>query len=190
MNSLNSLESLAAVTQQLGRSVSQFMESSNMADPMEPYLGPGGEIWEPLSGETPGLNLMEYSAPYHNLTGLDQIRRVCRYFARENPYAINGHENRISYIVGTGHTYTVDDRFIGSSNDDQKQKVQNYLDEFLRVNSWGEREAEIVLREDRDGEAILRFFRGRGPTPRPICGAGRNPDSPGKREFLSLFLRN
>ncbi len=36
---------------------------------------------------------------------LETIRTECRALALTNEFAINGHENRISYIVGAGHMY-------------------------------------------------------------------------------------
>ncbi len=38
---------------------------------------------------------------------LAEIRDQCRALAVSNEFAINGHENRISYIVGSGHSYRV-----------------------------------------------------------------------------------
>ena len=36
---------------------------------------------------------------------LRELRDQCRRLAATNEFAINGHENRISYIVGPGHSY-------------------------------------------------------------------------------------
>ncbi len=53
------------------------------------------------------------SAPSRNAgvifdqTQLAEIRCQCRALAAGNAFAINGHENRISYIVGSGHAYRV-----------------------------------------------------------------------------------
>ena len=43
--------------------------------------------------------------PFANEQQLAQIRDQCRALAVTNEFAINGHENRISYIVGSGHVY-------------------------------------------------------------------------------------
>ena len=40
-------------------------------------------------------------------TQLAEIRGQCRAWPPSNDFAINGHENRISYIVGSGHSYRV-----------------------------------------------------------------------------------
>src|SRR5262249_42757161 len=112
------------------------------------------------------------SSPTHLLTDsqLADIRQQCRALALQNEFAINGHENRISYIVGPGHTYraaalpllrgegrgegatlTTDHRPLTTS-------VQQVLDESIHANRWHHRQQEIVRRRDRDGEAFLRFF--------------------------------
>jgi len=162
MQATNEIEQLVAATHAVANQLGSFLEGVTTADPMEPFLGPDGQIWEPVgSGDGGGsLNLLESSTPYIDETGLTQIRRVCRHFAKENPFAINGHENRISYIIGTGHTYTVVDREEGSASKEQRQKVQSVLDDFKEANKWPSRQQETVLREDRDGEAFLRFFEG------------------------------
>lgn len=155
----NQLEQeLAGAARALAANLTTHLESCNVADPMEPYMGPDGEIWEPISHGAAGFHLHEESAPYKDTTGLDQVRRVCRFFAKENPFAINGHENRISYIVGAGHNYTAVDRYLDSASDEQKTKVQNWVDDWVRVNRWKSRQQENVLRVDRDGENFLRFF--------------------------------
>ena len=43
--------------------------------------------------------------PFRNEQELAAIRDQCRTLAVANEFAINGHENRISYIVGSGHAY-------------------------------------------------------------------------------------
>ena len=52
----------------------------------------------PFSGRTAGI-------PFADEQQLAQIRDQCRALAVANEFAINGHENRISYIVGSGHVY-------------------------------------------------------------------------------------
>jgi capsid protein len=67
-------------------------------------------------------------------------------------------ENRISYIVGSGHSYRavahrgaeVDERLLA--------EVQDVLDEFVSINQWRRRQQEVVRRRDRDGECFLRLF--------------------------------
>lgn len=150
---------LVAATEAIAGQLESFLEGQ--FDPLEPYIGPNGELWEPLgsaAGGATGIPLHESSAPYVDDPGLTQVRRVCRHFAKENPFAINGYENRISYIVGTGHTYTVVDREKDSSSEQQRRKVQAVIDRWVDVSGWRWRQPENVLRQDRDGEVFLRFF--------------------------------
>jgi len=89
---------------------------------------------------------------------LAEIRGQCRDLAINNEYAINGHENRISYIVGSGHTYHVIARDGLSVSDELLAEVRGVVDDFIRRNSWHKRQQEIVHRKDRDGECFLRLF--------------------------------
>lgn len=86
------------------------------------------------------------------------VQAACRYFARKSPYCINGHANRISYIVGYGHTYTATVKKGQEASDEEVKSVQDAIDNFVRVNKWQHRQREIVRRFDRDGEVFLRYF--------------------------------
>jgi capsid protein len=99
-----------------------------------------------------------------NETQLADVRRQCRLLALENEFAINGHENRISYIVGPGHNYRATVRKGQAAPAELVAEVQRAIDEFIELNSWHRRQQEIVRRRDRDGEAFLRFFPGRDGT--------------------------
>ena len=82
----------------------------------------------------------------------------CRLLAVTNEFAINGHENRISYIVGSGHSYQAVPRRTGSAAEPLLGQVQAVLDDFVQINKWHQRQQEIVRRKDRDGECFLRLF--------------------------------
>ena len=75
-----------------------------------------------------------------------------------NEFAINGQENRISYLVGPGHSYRATICKGMHDSPDAALAAQKLLDRFQRENRWQERQQEIVRRMDRDGEAFLRFF--------------------------------
>lgn len=87
-----------------------------------------------------------------------EIRARCRALAANNEFAINGHENRISYVVGSGHTYRAVTRKGRQASPELADQVQEVLEQFLEENAWHRRQQEIVRRRDRDGEAFLRFF--------------------------------
>ncbi len=89
---------------------------------------------------------------------LAELRTQCRALAATNEYAINGHENRISYIVGAGHIYRAAVCKGADGSMDLAMQVQKVLDTFVHENHWQQRQQEIVRRVDRDGEAFLRFF--------------------------------
>ncbi|MHC4398611.1 MAG: phage portal protein [Planctomycetota bacterium] len=128
----------------------------NFVDPAEAFYDVDGTRWthvgaEPGQGTAAGL-------AFSTEDGLREIRAQCRALAVTNEFAINGHENRVSYIVGSGHSYRVTARPGRDASDDLVGEAQNVLNEFVKVNRWHKRQQEIVRRRDRDGEAILRFF--------------------------------
>ncbi|MEN6558301.1 MAG: phage portal protein [Thermoguttaceae bacterium] len=123
-------------------------------DPTEAVCDVDGLPWTRLGGSLAGGAL---GMPYLDEAQLAQIRDQCRALAVSNEFAINGHENRISYIVGSGHTY----RAIARRDPNAEPlafQVQAILDEFVRLNHWHKRQQEIVRRTDRDGECFLRLF--------------------------------
>src|SRR5262245_19716025 len=76
--------------------------TGSFVDPREPYCD-DNETWLPLaSGPNSGPL---YPLGPANESQLSNIRLQCAQLALENEFAINGHENRISYIIGPGHTY-------------------------------------------------------------------------------------
>jgi hypothetical protein len=114
-----------------------------------------GELWNAvgpasLSDERTGMIRTEAE--------LSAVRRMCRRLAVENPFAICGHENRISYIVGTGHTYTIAAKKDVEIPEERIAEVQTIIDDFMEANRWHRRQQEKVLRKDRDGECFYRFF--------------------------------
>ena len=98
------------------------------------------------------------SSPYSNEGQLAEIREQCRALSLENEFAINAHENRINYIVGTGHVYRATARRGTEPPKTLVAEVQAVVDSFCRRNRWYQRQEEIVRRRDRDGECFLRLF--------------------------------
>ena len=142
------------------KSLASFLESQislwdSYVDPRDAFQGEDGEIWNGIGGNA-------YSPidelPFRNCVELFHIQSIARRLWRDNEFAINGHTNRINYIVGKTHTYTV----VGISNavaGEKIARVQMVLDDILKVNRWKNRQKEIKLRDDRDGETFIRKFR-------------------------------
>lgn len=128
-------------------------DCSNFVDPAEALDDDDGR-WLPLGGP---------AGPGGNEQSLRQVRDECRALAVSNEFAINGHENRISYIVGSGFSYRAAPRPGAPPGSERLTvEVQELLDAFVRDNHWRQRQQEIVRRRDRDGEAFLRFFTSDG----------------------------
>ncbi|MEK6234832.1 MAG: hypothetical protein N2C14_08975, partial [Planctomycetales bacterium] len=82
---------------------SQQLIYDSFVDPREAYADEDGSPWQAL-GSTPGGRL---SSPAPSTeTELTAARNACRELAVRNEYALSGHENRVSYLVGPGHRYT------------------------------------------------------------------------------------
>jgi hypothetical protein len=142
----------------INRSLANYLESQaslwdSYVDPREAYLGTDGELWEGIGG---GVSPLE-ELPFRTTVELFQIQSVARILWRDNEFAKNAHRNRINYIIGESHAYTV----IGkdeSAKQSTLYRVQQVLDAILKTNGWFRRQREIKLRDDRDGETIIRKF--------------------------------
>jgi predicted double-glycine peptidase len=146
----------------------QLLESTavtidnQFVDPLE-FLWDDQSFWLPLgySDSVPwtldhqkkGELLPVYITEY----GLKVIRDLSRRLCYFNEFAVNALENRVSYIVGSGMTYSAC-KARDDCPDELLELVQDVLDHFIEANEWGDAEAEIVRRCDRDGEAFVRFF--------------------------------
>lgn len=131
--------------------------TGQLVDPADAYRDEHGVRWLAIGG-VPREEEYQKNG-FRDEAELAQARQLCRYLARRSAYCINGHQNRISYTVGTGHTYTVVARKGREASRQLIDAVQRLLDDWCYDHDWAERQAESLLREDRDGEAFLRLFR-------------------------------
>lgn len=129
--------------------------SDGFVDPREAYQDVDG--WWSQVGNV-GNQSHGTACGIANSEQLRELRDQCRALAMNNEYAANGLENRVNYIVGSGHTYRAAARKGSAATAELELQVQDVLDEFLYENRWKQRQQEIVRRMDRDGEALLRFF--------------------------------
>ncbi|HEX4132473.1 MAG TPA: phage portal protein [Pirellulales bacterium] len=129
---------------------------NSFVDPREALFDSDGSSWLPISSY---LDQRNSTGPAFTTEAEHrEIRAQCRALAVSNEYAINGHENRISYIVGRGHVYRASPKKGSVVDPVLAGLVQGVIDEFIVANEWKRRQQELVLRCDRDGEAFLRFF--------------------------------
>ncbi|MGD9126621.1 MAG: hypothetical protein PVH19_04510, partial [Planctomycetia bacterium] len=98
---------------------------SSFVDPIEPFHD-DSDLWIPLTtaagSRTSGMGTT-------NEQQLSEIRARCRMLALSNEFAINGHENRVSYIVGTGHRYQTLPTNFDPSAKATAEMVQDWLAE-------------------------------------------------------------
>jgi hypothetical protein len=128
----------------------------DFVDPRDAYFDSDGGWWPAVASA--GRQTARAGEGPFDEHALRELREHCRRLAATNEFAINGHENRISYIVGAGHSYRAAVCKGMEASADVPMQVQKLLDEFLDENRWQARQQEIVRRVDRDGEAFLRFF--------------------------------
>jgi capsid protein len=145
---------LAGLQRRLAEAYDELWASC--VDPREDFFDRDGTAWLPL--DLPGLPAGSIYRPLFNEQELRIVRAQCRALAATNEFAINGHENRVSYIVGPGFNYRATVRKHVSAPPELAGRVQGVLDQFIKQNRWHRRQQELVLRCDRDGEAFLRFF--------------------------------
>ncbi len=131
----------------------------SFVDPRDAYLGDDGARWSVVSA--PG-QAGRSASPVCTASELDEVRSQSRTLAATNEFAINGIENRISYLVGPGHNYRASARKDTAGTAELEVAVQRVIDEFIHTNRWHARQQEIVRRLDRDGEVFLRFFADQG----------------------------
>jgi hypothetical protein len=123
--------------------VERIVEWLDRDDPAwNEFLEVGGPLWPP------------YRSEYE----LARIRNESRWFATHHPFAVSALENRASYVVGSGHSYTVRPKPKADINGDILEAIEREITEFLELNVWQHRQIENQIRLDRDGEVFLRFF--------------------------------
>lgn len=149
------LESLKAVNERLMESFSLL---DNYVDPRDAF-NDDGKTWIPLGSDQAHWD-KHYGVPFTTQDDHDRIRAYCRLMANENEFAAGELETRVSYIVGTGHVYSVEPKDEDDIlSDADRANVMEVVDEFLDENKWHRRQQEIQRRLDRDGEVFLRFFQ-------------------------------
>lgn len=126
---------------------------ANFIHPYE-YLFDDEEKWTRLEGT---LN----SGRLDSEESLEDARQSCRQLALTNEFAICGHENRVSFVVGNGHRVALEKVHGSSVSSSVLNAARNWIDDFIEENSWFCRQQEIQRRKDRDGEVFIRYFVGR-----------------------------
>ena len=153
-NSSPSDSALAGLQKRLQEAYEELW--GTFVDPRDALFDGDGLAWNPLGLEADSC--MPFGFGPTSEVQLREIRNQCRLLAMSNEFAINGHENRVSFIVGAGHTYIAAAKKGLAVPPEWVAAVEAVLDDFISTNSWQRRQQEIVLRRDRDGEVFLRLF--------------------------------
>lgn len=102
------------------------------------------------------------SVPYTSEEDLAVIRDESRFYAQVHPFALSAIENRISYVVGSGHMYLVRPRPGAEVSAELLERIKREILDWQESQRWPSRQEEIQRRMDRDGEVFLRFFTAEG----------------------------
>ena len=136
----------------LGPLTQSLRKMTHFIHPMQ-YLFDDEERWIRADG-TASLNAGRLDSE----EALEDARQSCRQLALTNEFAICGHENRISFVVGSGHHVSAEPVSGREVSPRIPALAQEWLEDFMLENDWFQRQQEIQRRKDRDGEAFLRFF--------------------------------
>lgn len=137
----------------------KFLESC-LSD-LETPCNDDGERWYRLDGGSMMATGACSVVPYCDDTSLDLVRSVGRRLVR-NPFGNNAYQNRISYVVGWGHTYTISPRAGENASEEAIAEHMNWMNAWLKANKWCHRQQNSMFRRDRDGETLIRKFRTAG----------------------------
>jgi len=109
-------------------------------------------------GQTGSTATWSAGLAYTTESQLTELRNQSRHLALTNEFAINALENRVSYVIGEGHSYKVIARAGQEPPDELIDAVDGVVSEFIARNRWHLRQQETRRRLDRDGEAFIRKF--------------------------------
>ena len=130
--------------------------TDTFVDPCDALTGQDGELWVQICG--PGDDNKAVPVKLNTREGLKAAQCQARALAATNEFAIGGHENRVNYIIGSGHDYKVIAKPDEEVGEEILKAAQAAIDRFTDGNKWQRRQQEILWRKDRDGECFLRFF--------------------------------
>jgi hypothetical protein len=155
------LESLAEYHREMELRESAADPYANYVDPADAYRDADG-TWMPIGGagkSNASQSPMDWNG-FVNEQQLQFARESCRRMFTYSEHVVNGHRNRVHYIIDTGHTYTAAP-CDGEKGVDAKavKETQKWVDEFRKENDWFAHQCEFQLRLDRDGEVFRRKFK-------------------------------
>src|SRR5688572_556759 len=106
----------------------------DFVDPREAYADSIDGWWIPV-GTVGSAGSHGRNEPFSEQM-LADLRSQSRRLAATNEFAINGLENRISYIVGPGHSYGATVCKGTEASCDVAMQVQQVIEQFIVENKW------------------------------------------------------
>lgn len=97
---------------------------------------------------------IEKQLPYHDIDSLKSTQKLGARLFHESLTAKAIHENLLSYIVGTGHTYKVAPKVGKTFGETELKKCQDAIDAMLTFHEWPELQEEFYNRWFRTGETF------------------------------------
>ena len=82
------------------------------------------------------------SVPYRSEADLAAIRDEARAMALVHPFALSAIENRVSYVVGSGHTYKVRRKPAQDLSPEAIEAIERELVEWQEANEWFSRQQQ------------------------------------------------
>jgi hypothetical protein len=114
------------------------------------------------TSSTNNVNAYEKALPYYDWHTLAATQRLGAKLFHESMLATVIHQNLLSYIVGTGHTYEVKALPGANVAENQIKKYQAAIDRMMMLHDWPERQEEYFNRRFRTGDIFRAVEPWRG----------------------------
>lgn len=133
---------------------------ANYVDPRQAYIDADGSQWDQVGAGRGGTNRpLQDFAGFANEQELTHARETCRRMKTYSEHVINALENRVNYVIDTGHVYTAVAKKGKKPAAEKVAKLQAFLDTWRKKNKWFDRQCETMERRDLDGEVFRRKFK-------------------------------
>lgn len=172
----------------LERRISEDLDYySNYVDPMERYRN-GDELFLPITGTVHDRKQGGSWPRLRTMQDLTMARGLARQATEGNAYGAGFLDRSVDFVVGDGMQPTVSlkgqkkgatSTGVADADGDGEpdvdpavERVEDFLEEFRKLNDWGcgeqDREEESYRRSLQDAEILVQFFKG-GANTNGVC---------------------